>query len=369
MAFIGESDYAHGGSDAMGVLLVNLGTPDAPTAAAVRRYLAEFLWDPRVVEIPRPLWWLILHGVILRTRPARSAKLYEQVWQKDGSPLLAIGQRQTQALRELLQQRVKGPVQVELAMRYGNPSIAAGLAKLRAAHVRRLLVLPLYPQYSATTTASTFDAVVRVLKTWRRIPELRCINQYHDDPAYVQALANSIREAWAQHGVPEKLLFSFHGIPKRNLLLGDPYHCQCQKTARRVAEQLSLTPEQWQITFQSRFGRAEWLKPYTLQTLAELARKGVKHVHVVCPGFSADCLETLQEIDGENRHAFMKAGGEVFHYIPALNERADHLHLLASLVMRHTYGWTETDPLWNSTDQHTQQAKSHACALAAGAAK
>jgi protoporphyrin/coproporphyrin ferrochelatase len=369
MAFVGEGEYVHGSGDALGVLLVNLGTPDAPTPAALRRYLAEFLWDPRVVEIPRPLWWLILHGVILRTRPARSAKLYAKVWQKDGSPLLAIGQRQTQALRELLKQRIKGPVHVELAMRYGNPSIAAALEKLRAARVRRLLVLPMYPQYSATTTASTFDAIAQVLKTWRWIPELRCINQYHDDPAYIQALANSIREAQAQHGTPEKLLFSFHGIPRRNLLLGDPYHCQCQKTARLVAEQLSLAPQQWQITFQSRFGRAEWLKPYLLPTLEELARNGVKNVQVVCPGFSADCLETLEEIDGENRHAFLHAGGETFHYIPALNERADHLHLLASLVQCHTHGWPETDPLWNSSEQHAQQTKSRDRALAAGAAK
>jgi len=369
MAFVGESDFVHGGGDALGVLLVNLGTPDAPTPAALRRYLGEFLWDPRVVEIPRPLWWLILHGVILRTRPARSAKLYEKVWKKDGSPLLAIAQRQAQALRELLKQRIKGPVHVELAMRYGNPSVAASLEKLRAARVRRLLVLPLYPQYSATTTASTFDAIAQVFKTWRWIPELRCINQYHDDPAYIQALANSIREAQAQHGAPSKLLFSFHGIPKRNLLLGDPYHCQCQKTARLVAEQLSLTPQQWQITFQSRFGRAEWLKPYLLPTLEELARNGVKNVQVVCPGFSADCLETLAEIDGENRHAFMQAGGEVFHYIPALNERADHLHLLASLVQRHTHGWLETDPLWSSSEQHAQQTKSRERALAVGAAQ
>ncbi len=369
MAFVGETEYAHGSGDALGVLLVNLGTPDAPTPAALRRYLAEFLWDPRVVEIPRPLWWLILHGWILRTRPARSAKLYAKIWQKDGSPLLAIAKRQAQALRDLIKQRIKGPVHIELAMRYGNPSITAGLEKLRAARVRRLLVLPLYPQYSATTTASTFDAVVQVLKTWRWIPELRCINQYHDDPAYIQALANSIREAGVQQGAPEKLVFSFHGIPKRNLLLGDPYHCQCQKTARLVAEQLGLTPEQWQLTFQSRFGRAEWLKPYTLQTLAELARKGVKHVQVACPGFSADCLETLEEIDGENRHAFMKAGGETFHYIPALNERADHLHLLMSLIMRHTHGWQESDALWNSSDQHAQHTKSRDCALAVGAAK
>lgn len=367
MKFVGENDYTHGSGEALGILFTNLGTPDAPTPQALRKYLGEFLWDPRVVEIPRPLWWLILNGVILRTRPARSAKLYEKVWTAEGSPLLAIAQRQTQALREVLTQRIKGPVHVELAMRYGNPSIAAGLEKLRAAHARRILVLPLYPQYSATTTASTFDAIADVLKHWRWIPELRTINQYHDDPAYINALTNSIRDAWAQHGQPDKLLFSFHGIPKRNLLLGDPYHCQCQKTARLVAEQLGLKPDQWLLAFQSRFGKAEWLKPYTQQTLEEWGKGGVKNVHVVCPGFSADCLETLEEIDGENRHAYLKAGGERYHYIPALNDRADHVQSLASLVLRHTHGWIETNPLWNNSEVHAQQTKSRECALGLGA--
>lgn len=367
MKFEGEKDFAHGGAEAMGVLVVNLGTPDAPTAPALRRYLRQFLWDPRVVEIPRPMWWLILHGIVLRTRPARSAKNYERVWTKDGSPLLAIGLRQAQALRDVLKQRVKGPVHVELAMRYGNPSISAGLEKLRAAKARRILVLPLYPQYSATTTASTFDAIAGVLRRWRWIPELRFVNQYHDDPGYIQALVSSIREAWATHGEPNKLLFSFHGIPKRNLLLGDPYHCHCQKTARLIAERLGLKDEQWQITFQSRFGKAEWLKPYTHQTLEELARKGVANVHVACPGFPADCLETLDEIDRENREAFLHAGGKDFRYIPGLNDGAEHIHALASIVLRHSHGWAETDPMWNNTEAHARLAQARERAKALGA--
>jgi ferrochelatase len=369
MSFVGESDYTHGGGEAMGVLLVNLGTPDEPTPAALRRYLAEFLWDRRVVEIPRPLWWLILHGVILRVRPARSAKLYQKIWTGDGSPLLAIGTRQAKALGEMLSQRIKGPVHVALAMRYGKPSIAHGLEQLRAARARRVLVLPLYPQYSATTTASIFDEVTAILRGWRWIPELRFINQYHDDEAYVQALVASIREAWEQHGTPDKLLFSFHGIPKRNLLLGDPYHCQCHKTARRVCEHLDLKPEQFQVAFQSRFGKAEWLKPYTQQTLEQWGTAGVKNVHVICPGFAADCLETLEEIAHENREAFLRAGGEKFHYIPALNDRVDHIHALSMLALRHSHGWAETDPLWNSSEQAARAAHSRERALALGAKK
>jgi ferrochelatase len=367
MRFEGEKDFVHGSAEAMGVLVVNLGTPDAPTPAALRRYLRQFLWDPRVVEIPRPLWWMILHGIILRTRPARSAKNYQKVWTADGSPLLAIGARQVQALRDVLKQRVKGPVHIELAMRYGNPSIQSALEKLRDAKARRIVILPLYPQYSATTTASTIDAIADVVRRWRWIPELRFINQYHDDPGYIQALVSSIRAEWDKHGAPKKLLFSFHGIPKRNLLHGDPYHCQCHKTARLVAERLGLKDEQWQVTFQSRFGKAEWLKPYTQQTLEELARKKVDNVHVVCPGFPADCLETLEEIDGENREAFLHAGGKEFRYIPALNDGAEHVHALAALAVRHTHGWAETDPMWNNTEVHAQLAKSRERAKALGA--
>ena len=336
--YFGEANHALGSDETIGILVINLGTPDAPTANALRRYLAEFLWDPRIVEIPRLPWWLILHGLILRTRPAKSARAYQKIWTDQGSPLLKISQLQTQALNEELT-KLSVPIKVELGMRYGNPSIKSALEKLRAANVHKLLVLPLYPQYSATTTASTFDAVADIFKTWRWIPELRIVNQYFDDEGYIQALANSIREAWAQHEQPQKLLFSFHGMPERFFLAGDPYYYMCQTTANLVAQKLGLSSDHWALSFQSRFGRAEWLKPYTQETLENWGRSGVTHVDVICPGFSADCLETLEEIDVENRNAFINAGGQRFHYIPALNDRKDHIHALREIVHCHTQGW------------------------------
>jgi ferrochelatase len=307
-----------------GVLLVNLGTPDAPTAKALRRYLAEFLWDIRVTELPRWFWWLVLHGVILRIRPARSARLYEKVWTENGSPLLSISKVQAQALQKSLGEEFK----VVLAMRYGNPSIASGLEELR--NVERIVVLPLYPQYSGTTTGSSFDAVADVLKTWRRVPDLRFISHYHDDSAYINALIAQIKSYWDQHGVAEKLLFSFHGIPKRFVIAGDPYADQCHKTAKLVASGLEV--ENWEVVFQSRFGREEWLKPYADHRLIALAKDGIKRVDVVCPGFSADCLETLDEINRENRDIFLKAGGEEFHYIPALNDSDEHIEALVKIL-------------------------------------
>ena len=332
--------FTHDQAACTGVLLVNLGTPDAATPAALRRYLAEFLWDARVVEIPRLPWWLILHGVILRLRPAQSARKYRAIWTPDGSPLLAISQRQQAAIMTALAERYSGPVRVALGMRYGNPSIAAALAELRDAGARRLLVLPLYPQYSAATTASTFDAVAAELRTWRWLPELRFINHYHDEPGYLDALADSIRAARREQP-GERLLFSFHGLPKRNLLAGDPYHCHCQKTARLLAERLELPAEHWAIAFQSRFGRAEWLQPYTSALLADWAKAGVKSVDVVCPGFAADCLETLEEIAIENRRIFLDAGGERFRYLPALNDSPAHIGFLVELIGRHAAGWPE----------------------------
>ena len=332
--------FTHDQPDCTGILLANLGTPDAPTPAAVRRYLAEFLWDSRVVEIPRLLWWLILHGIILRVRPAQSARKYQLIWTPDGSPLLAISRRQSAAIATQLAERCPGPVRVALGMRYGNPSIASALAELRAAGARRLLVLPLYPQYSAATVASTFDAVAAELRTWRWLPELRLITHYHDDPGYLDALADSIRAADIGHA-GERLLFSFHGLPQRNLFAGDPYHCQCHKTARLVAERLELSPEQWAVAFQSRFGRARWLQPYTSALLADWAKAGVKSVAVVCPGFAADCLETLEEIAVENRQVFLDAGGEQYCYLPALNDAPLHIEMLSGLISRHAAGWPE----------------------------
>jgi len=284
-----------------GILITNLGTPDAPTASALRRYLGEFLWDKRVVEIPRPIWWLILHGIILRTRPAKSAEAYKSVWTEGGSPLMVNGIGQKEALQKRLTERFTGPVIVELAMRYGQPSIESGLEKLRDAGAQRILVLPLYPQYSAATTASTFDAVANTLKKWRWVPELRFVQHYHDSPSYIQAIVNSIEENWQENGRADKLVFSFHGMPKRTLLAGDPYHCECQKTARLVAEKLNLNKDDYLVSFQSLFGKEEWLKPYTDETLKRLSAEGLKSLDIACPGFSSDCVETLEEIMIENK--------------------------------------------------------------------
>ena len=342
MKYRGEPEFSHDSLERLGILLVNLGTPEAPTPRAVRRYLAEFLWDPRVVEAPRWLWWLILHGVILRVRPHRSAAAYRKIWTDQGSPLLFNSRRQVKALRAELVQQIAGPVRVELGMRYGRPAIAEALQALRGDGCRRLLVLPLYPQYSATTTASVFDAVADEIKTWRWLPELRFINQYHDEPRYVESIADSIRGNWSERPRAQKLLMSFHGVPRRYLLNGDPYHCQCQKTARLVAEELNLRPAEWAVSFQSRVGREEWLRPYTDLLLKEWGASGVKSVDVVCPGFAADCLETLEEVGEQNRDFFLEAGGEAYHYIPCLNDRPDHMSALTELLLKHASGWPQT---------------------------
>ena len=349
MKYKNETGWRHDAPEALGVLLFNLGTPDAPTASAVRRYLAEFLSDPRVVELPRPLWWLILHGIILRVRPRRSAALYRSVWSDQGSPLLVIARRQAQGLEERLQADFPGPVRVALGMRYGNPSIASALESLRKANARRLLVLPLYPQYSATTTASGFDAVATQLSTWRWVPETRFVNQYHDHPGYIAALAQSVRGYWTERGEPDRLLFSFHGIPQDYHLHGDPYYCQCHKTARLTADALALSAQRWGVSFQSRVGNKEWLRPYTDETLPAWAHAGARKVHVICPGFSADCLETLEEIAVENRDRFLAAGGDEFGYIPALNDQSAHIEALADLVLRHTAGWPEAEGVGDAT--------------------
>ena len=338
--FIGHSKLQADCDHKLGVLLVNLGTPDEPTPGAVRRYLAEFLSDGRVIEIPKLIWKVILHGIILRVRPGPVAKNYAKIWTDEGSPLLAISQRQAEKLRpRLLEKWGDDNVEVCVAMRYGNPSIAKGLRELHAKNVTRLLVLPMYPQYCAATTATVFDEVTRQLQRYRWIPEVRFINEYHNHPDYISALANSIRESWHNKPKHEKLLFSFHGIPKRCVRNGDPYYHQCQVTADLVAKALALTPDQWQLVFQSRFGKEEWLKPYCSDTLEEMGRAGSKSVDIACPGFSADCLETLEEIEEENRLVYTEAGGGDYHYIPALNDRGDHIDLLEKLVGQHTAGW------------------------------
>jgi protoporphyrin/coproporphyrin ferrochelatase len=337
-AYRGQANYQHNTSALTGVLFANLGTPDAPTTPAVRRYLREFFADPRVFEF-RPVVWRLLSALILRVRPRRSAQLYQKIWQADGSPLLRIAEKQVSALEAELSQRSGQPVKVALGMRYGNPSIDFALEQLRLANVRRLVVLPAYPQYSATTTASTFDAVSDSLKQWRWLPDLRLITHYHDDEAYIAALVNKTRAFWAAHGQPEKLLFSFHGLPKRYFLAGDPYYCECMKTARLVAEGLGLEKERWFVAFQSLFGREEWLRPYTSETLEAWGQAKLGSLHVITPGFSADCLETLEEIAEENREVFQHAGGGSYHYIPALNDDPAHISALADVVIAHAEGW------------------------------
>jgi len=320
------------------VLLVQLGTPAAPTAAALRPYLRQFLGDPRVVEIPRLVWWPILHGVILTTRPAKSARKYASVWTDEGSPLMVHSKRQATLLRGWLGERGHD-LEVALAMRYGEPSIESVMQSLRARNVTRLLVLPLYPQYSASTTATVFDEIGRVLRGWRNLPEVRWIRSFHDDPQYIDALAARVRAGWERDGRGEKLVMSFHGVPRRTLELGDPYHCECHVTARLLAERLGLSKDQWMITFQSRFGRAQWLQPYTEPTLRALAQQGLRRVDVTCPGFVADCLETLEEIAMEGREAFLASGGTEYRYIPCVNDAPAFVDALASLVERHAAGW------------------------------
>jgi len=330
--YIGNTDFKHEAGSCIGVLVTNLGTPDAPTAPALRRYLGEFLADPRVVEVPRYIWWFVLHGFILRIRPKRSATAYRKIWSESGSPLLDISKKQAAAIQKYLDDRATEKFHVELAMRYGNPSIQSGLEKLQQANAQKIIILPLYPQYSASTTASTFDAVADILKTWRNVPELHLVKHYHDSPDYIDALAESITEHWQQTTRAEKLLFSFHGIPQAYFDAGDPYYCECHKTARLVAEKLNLDEKEWMLTFQSRFGPKEWLKPYTDITLEELAKSGIKNVDIICPGFSADCLETLEEINMRYRETFLAAGGNKFSYIPALNEQPAHITTLANII-------------------------------------
>jgi protoporphyrin/coproporphyrin ferrochelatase len=355
MAFAKEPPYTHGNAGKFNtttaVLLCNLGTPDAPTASAVRSYLAEFLSDHRVVEIPKPIWWLILHGIILRLRPAKSAKKYASIWTAEGSPLKVWSKKQAKLLQGYLGEQGH-KVQVRLGMRYANPSMRSQLDALKAEGFNRILVLPMYPQYSGTTTASVFDAVYTWAAKVRRIPELRFVNNYHDHPDYINALASRITGYWKQHGKPDKLVLSFHGVPERTLHLGDTYHCECYKTARLLGEALGLGKDQMLLTFQSRFGKAKWLEPYTEPTLIAIAKAGVKRVDVVCPGFTVDCLETLEEINMEAREAFLHAGagsaapvdGRSFHYIPCLNDSNEWVRGLGKIAEAHLSGWdTKSD--------------------------
>jgi ferrochelatase len=327
----------------IGILLVNLGTPDAATPRALRRYLGEFLSDPRVIEIPRAAWWPILHGIVLRTRPAKSARKYAKIWTPEGSPLTVITARQAALLRGWLGERGVR-VDVRWAMRYGRPAMAAELDALMAKGCTRVLVFPAYPQYCAATTASAFDAVTHWSRRTRRLPELRFVNGYAVEDSYVQALAARLRRHWQAEGRGRPLVLSFHGMPERTRDRGDPYHAQCLETARRLAAGVGLAADQVHVTFQSRFGAAAWLKPYTDESLAALARRGCEGVDVMCPGFASDCLETLEEIALEGRATFLAAGGKTFHYVPCLNDSPEGMRVLVDIALRHLQGWLPSCP-------------------------
>jgi len=366
MKYLGDEDYQHGSPSRLGVLLVNLGTPDSTDVKDVRRYLKQFLSDPRIVEVPRTLWWLILNGVILRLRPKKTAEAYASVWDdEEGSPLLSISRKQTAALASKLEETLKA--KVVLAMRYGNPSVADALTELRKANVRRLVILPMYPQYSGSTIASVFDEVAAKLSELRWIPECRFINQYFDEQGYIEALAHSVEQHWQQHGKPDQLIMSYHGIPQRYRTKGDPYFCQCQATSRLLVDRLQLSEDQFQVVFQSRFGREPWLQPYCDETLKSLPGKGIKNIQVICPGFAADCLETIEEIEEENREYFIEAGGTEFSYIPALNSQPMHIDMMASLITRHSLGWPETEQVEVNNKQALQASRERALALGAPA--
>lgn len=324
-----------------GVLMVNLGTPDEPTAKGLRPYLGQFLGDRRVIEFPRWFWMPVLHGIILNVRPRRSAKLYASIWMEEGSPLLVLTNSLARQVQDALNAAGDENVKVVTAMRYGQPSIKAGLQQLREAGVRRILVLPLFPQYSATTTATIFDVVFDELKKYRWMPELHTITAYHDHPLYIQGLVESIQAYWAEHGRSQRLLFSYHGIPLSYEKKGDPYRQYCLQTTRLMAQQLDLQEEDYQVCFQSRFGPEEWLQPYTDKTLESWAEQGLSSVDTICPGFAVDCLETLEEMAEQNKEIFLEAGGENYHYIPCLNDSEAQVQLLTALVRQHISGWKE----------------------------
>lgn len=368
MPFQAEPPYTHGTVARSAVVLVNLGTPDAPTAQAVRRYLKQFLSDPRVVEIPRLVWWFILNLIILPFRSSQSAKKYASIWTKEGSPLKVHTQQQATLLAGALAGRGHDGLTVAMAMRYGSPSLPEVLARLKSEGCERIAILPAYPQYSGTTTGSIYDAVFSHYATVRNVPELRFIKQYHEHETYIAALRDSVLAHWETNGRPDKLVMSFHGVPKRTLLLGDPYHCQCLKTARLLAEQLKLSKDQYIVTFQSRFGKAEWLQPYTAPTLIALAQQGVKRVDLLCPGFTSDCLETLEEIALEAKHDFETAGGQVFHYIPCLNETPAWITGMAEIAEQHMIGWPTMQTAEQRTVERQDGEQQRAAALALGAA-
>lgn len=360
-----EPDFQHGNQRKVGILLANLGTPDAPTAKALRPYLKQFLMDRRIVEIPRFIWWWILHCIILVVRPKKSAEKYAQVWMKEGSPLLVHAEKQAQLFSGYLAQKVKSPFVVELGMSYGNPSMHSAIEKLKAQHCDKILVFPLYPQYAASSTAASLDAIWKTLLKTRNVPAIRTIKHYHDHPDYIKALASSMNAYWMINGKPEKLIMSFHGVPKVHLMKGDPYHCECHKTARLLAEALGLNQEQYEVAFQSRFGKQEWLKPYLANTLEKLGKAKTNRLDVVCPGFSSDCLETLEEIAMEGKVIFQSNGGGEYHYIPALNENDTWIHAMTNIALENLTGWVHSDWDKDTEKQLTQETARRAKALGA----
>lgn len=327
-------------SDKIGVLIVNLGTPENPDVPSIRKFLKQFLSDPRVVEIPRPIWLTILNAFILPFRPSKLVHSYQSIWTEQGAPLLVIADSQREKLEEYFTQNEPShSYRFVTAMTYGEPSIPSALKSLSLDGIDKVLVLPMYAQYSGSTTAAIFDAVTKELQKWRHIPELRMINQFYCEESYITGLAATVRQHWEKHGQAQKLLMSFHGVPQSYVDKGDPYYEQCMETANLLAKELELTQEQWQCSFQSRFGKAEWIKPYTSETLTHFPQQGIKSVDIICPGFSNDCLETLEEIEVENREVFMQAGGKEYSYIPALNDSDEQITMMATLIKRHCRDW------------------------------
>jgi len=365
--FLGTKNFSHEYKPAVGILLLNLGTPDAPTTSALRKYLREFLSDTRIIELPKILWQLLLQTIILLTRPPRVAKLYKSIWMEGGSPLLVYTSSLAKKLEQSLRLQAGNPIHVRVGMRYGSPSVASALRELKDQHCSRIIFIPLFGQYSSTTVGSGFDALCKELVTWRWVPDLRTINQFHDHPEYIKALANNVRAHWDKNGKGEKLLMSFHGVPLRYVLAGDPYHCHCHKTGRLLAEELGLNESEYFIAFQSQFGKEEWIKPTTDKTLIAWAEAGMKSVDVICPGFLVDCLETIEEIAEENKENFLHHGGERYHYIPSLNDSPAFVEVLENLCLEHGLGWIASREHWDQeafdkaakdTDARYQKMKS-----------
>ena len=355
-ALLKEPAFRHDYTPKTGILLINLGTPAAPTAKALRPYLKQFLSDSRVIEIPKAIWWFILNGIILNVRPAKSAAKYATIWTPDGSPLLVHTQKQATLLKGLLGEQGMRNLVVEYAMRYGQPSVEQTMIKMREAGVERLLVIPLYPQYAGSSSATALDDVFRTLQKMRNMPEVRTVRHFHDHPAYIQALADSVREHWRLNGRAEKLVMSFHGVPRFTLDKGDPYHCECLKTGRLLAEELGLSKAEYVVSFQSRFGKAEWIKPYTTEVLSQLARDGVSNIDIMCPGFVGDCLETLEEIAMEGKEDFLTHGGKEYRYIACLNERPAWITALAEIAAANLGGWITTPD-----DAEMRQLRARSC--------